>query len=161
MNAEISGPSPRFVLYRFYDIDERLLYIGKSIDLRTRFVSHMRTKLWWNKVVKMVTEDFLDDLQLLNAEKEAIINENPIYNIQHKQSSIILTDNVDMCNLLLEASKRLIDAEIEIACAREALAIKLKQALEMHSAIEISKLTGLERTRIYSIVNRDRYVKKN
>lgn len=70
-------------LYRFYDTNERLLYIGITNSLPHRLGQHNETKPWWLDVSQVVIEHYNDRQAVLDAERDAIIREEPLYNIQH------------------------------------------------------------------------------
>lgn len=72
-----------FVLYRFFDGDGRLLYIGLSGGFGKRLTSHRGTKDWWPEVVRIELERYPDMASVLAAERTAIMNEQPLYNVQH------------------------------------------------------------------------------
>lgn len=71
-------------LYRFYDKDDQLLYVGITIDPGTRWGQHAKDKTWWTEVVRTTIEQFPTRADVLMAERVAIQTENPKYNIMHK-----------------------------------------------------------------------------
>ena len=90
-------------LYRHYDKDGNLLYIGISFSAILRQSSHSKNSYWWWKVSRIEVENFPDRSSVLEAERQAIISESPIHNIVHNK--LILDDckfdqNID--NLLLK-----------------------------------------------------------
>lgn len=72
-------------LYRHYDEANKLLYVGVSISALTRYLSHKNGSDWSDEAVRMEVEWFNSREEALDAEIEAIKNELPIYNIQHKR----------------------------------------------------------------------------
>ena len=70
-------------LYRHFDKDGQLLYIGVSANTMARLSQHQQTAQWLIKAVKMTTEWFSDRQIALEAEKIAIEKEKPIHNIKH------------------------------------------------------------------------------
>lgn len=66
-------------LYRFYDREGRVLYIGVSKCPRYRFNAHMRT-LWWPAAYCYRTEIYPYMNAALDAERAAIKAERPIWN---------------------------------------------------------------------------------
>ena len=70
-------------LYRHFDKDDQLLYIGVSANTMARLSQHQQTAQWLIKAVKMTTEWFRDRQIALEAEKIAIEKEKPIHNIKH------------------------------------------------------------------------------
>lgn len=67
-------------LYRIYDADERLLYVGISNNLDGRMSKHRRRD-WWRDARYMEVRWFDDRTSALSAERHAIRDEDPIYNV--------------------------------------------------------------------------------
>lgn len=72
-------------VYRFYDAQDRLLYIGVSMNLLARWKAHDRQKDWWRQVVRATIEHFDTREAALEAEETAIRTEKPLYNVTHNQ----------------------------------------------------------------------------
>lgn len=68
-------------LYRFFDADGELLYVGITCDPGSRFKQHRRGKSWWHEIARIELEQFSSRVELEQAEREAIPKENPKYNI--------------------------------------------------------------------------------
>ncbi|MFE9286691.1 GIY-YIG nuclease family protein [Streptomyces olivaceus] len=73
----------RTALYRLYDIDDRLLYIGIAVDPETRLRVHSREKTWWPMVAQRSIEWFADRPAAEAAERSAIVTEKPVHNVSH------------------------------------------------------------------------------
>ncbi len=71
-------------LYRFFSADDVLLYVGITCDIGHRWTKHSYEKVWWNEVSRTTIEHFDDRRSVLEAEREAIVNEKPAYNIRLK-----------------------------------------------------------------------------
>lgn len=69
-------------LYRFFDADGDLLYVGITCDPGSRFKQHRRGKSWWHEIARIELEQFSSRVELEQAEREAIPKENPKYNIK-------------------------------------------------------------------------------
>lgn len=79
--------SSEHALYRFYDIDGRLLYIGISLNPGSRWKQHRDDKPWWHDVAQVTVERLPSRQVALAAEQAAIVAERPRYNIIHNRSS--------------------------------------------------------------------------
>lgn len=79
----MTDPLTPHALYRFYDIQGRLLYVGITLDLGARWAHHSKNKTWWLDVVRGTVEHFEDRPAVLAAEKAAIIAEAPLWNVIH------------------------------------------------------------------------------
>jgi predicted GIY-YIG superfamily endonuclease len=78
MNA---GPH---ILYRCFNADRELLYIGITNDIDNRLRQHSRTAPWWKEFDSCSQDDrFEDRWTLERAERAAILAEEPLYNISH------------------------------------------------------------------------------
>jgi hypothetical protein len=78
------GAPERTALYRFFDADDELLYVGISRDPAERWKQH-RDKPWWRDVAMRVVEWHDDRPSAERAERKAIQTEGPRYNVQHNQ----------------------------------------------------------------------------
>ena len=71
-------------LYRHFDQEGCLLYIGVSISALHRFVQH-RAAEWFLRIKRVEIESFATREEALLAESAAIKSEKPLFNIAHKQ----------------------------------------------------------------------------
>ena len=76
-----SGFAPESVhsLYRYFDRDHRLLYVGETSSLGARFTGH-QGKSWMSRVIRCEIEHYLTAEEAKEAEKWAIREETPIHN---------------------------------------------------------------------------------
>jgi predicted GIY-YIG superfamily endonuclease len=75
-------------LYRFYDEEHVLLYVGITTDLPWRLQGHAGDKDWWIEVTEIRVEHFGNRIEAEEAERRAIRIERPMYNVQHNQSEV-------------------------------------------------------------------------
>jgi predicted GIY-YIG superfamily endonuclease len=74
-------------LYRHFDKDGGLLYVGISNSLLRRTHQHSKFSNWFDQITNITIEDIGEDRgQALIIEKETIIKEKPKYNIHHNVS---------------------------------------------------------------------------
>lgn len=69
-------------LYRHFNKAGELLYIGVSCRILQRVKEHSKHSHWWLEIARIEIEHFKDRAEVLEAEREAIKNEKPKYNIQ-------------------------------------------------------------------------------
>lgn len=69
------------ILYRWWDADGRLLYVGKSISLFARMQAHRRSSRFFAEAAAMTLERLPNEIELAHAEMRAIRTEGPLYNI--------------------------------------------------------------------------------
>ena len=69
-------------LYRFYDKDKRLLYVGISVRGPRRWREHASDKVWYSDVATATMEHFPTTVEALKAEEAAIKTEAPAYNVE-------------------------------------------------------------------------------
>lgn len=79
--------TPHYV-YRMYDDDGQLLYVGISKTLATRLTQHHRDKPWAAQIASVVGKRYTSREAARAAEIEAIQKENPQYNIQDRAKSV-------------------------------------------------------------------------
>jgi len=68
-------------LYRHFDGDGCLLYVGISLSAVARLAEHRRESHWYSQIARVEIENFEDREDALEAEAEAIRNEKTLYNI--------------------------------------------------------------------------------
>lgn len=68
-------------LYRFFDRDGDLLYVGISTDPRKRMNDHRVHKSWWSRSTRVELEHYGSWDEARAAEKVAIKVENPVHNV--------------------------------------------------------------------------------
>lgn len=68
-------------LYRFFDADDQLLYVGRTINPGRRWRDHEKQKPWFDAVAKVTREVLPSALLLAEAEQVAIETEHPLHNI--------------------------------------------------------------------------------
>lgn len=78
-------PPQAHALYRFYADDGTLLYVGITLDPGARWRAHRDDKPWWQQIVNITVETYTDRCSVLDAERAAIIAEQPRYNIVHNR----------------------------------------------------------------------------
>jgi predicted GIY-YIG superfamily endonuclease len=77
MSAEI------FTLYRFFDAQDRLLYVGITGDVTKRWRDHHRQKPWMKDVARATLTHYGSREELAVAEVQAIQTERPVHNVVH------------------------------------------------------------------------------
>ena len=78
-------------LYRHFDKDDNLLYVGITFNQFTRLNDHKYASGWYNDITKVTFEKHPDRASAIQAEKKAINEENPKYNIQRYRGKTELT----------------------------------------------------------------------
>lgn len=84
MVAPVTKEQPH-ALYRFWNAEGHLLYVGLTVDPGARWKAHGREKSWWTEVVTVTLEWFPDRDSVEIAEIKAIREEKPRYNVVHNQ----------------------------------------------------------------------------
>lgn len=67
-------------LYRHFDKNDNLLYVGISASAIKRLIDHKSQSSWFNKTTKVTIEKFENRGAVIEAENKAILSEHPIYN---------------------------------------------------------------------------------
>jgi predicted GIY-YIG superfamily endonuclease len=113
-------------LYRFFDKDDRLLYVGITKNYMTRLTNHIQSKNWIQQAVRCEFEHFDTREEASNAEIDAVQFENPIHNKQYasereKHLAAIIKHlkgdevaDLDEMHLAFVASVKKIDEELGI-----------------------------------------------
>jgi predicted GIY-YIG superfamily endonuclease len=69
------------VVYRLYDGEGSLLYVGCTVDPATRLRAHRRRQPWWDEVVSSEVVWYSSMDQAADVEQHAILAERPVYNV--------------------------------------------------------------------------------
>lgn len=72
----------RTALYRLFDKEGRLLYVGVAFDPAERWKDHAMFKPWWPLAVRKVIEWHPTRTEALLCEATAIRDESPLHNIK-------------------------------------------------------------------------------
>lgn len=73
--------SERTAVYRFYDKDDVLLYVGVTGDFEVRKSKHALTAKWWPEVARHELEWHSSRLDAFIAEATLIRDERPVHNL--------------------------------------------------------------------------------
>jgi hypothetical protein len=75
-------------LYRLYDDDGGLLYVGISYSAIARFAQHRASKPWIADVARIDIEThYVDRAEIERIERQAIADERPLHNVVHNRRS--------------------------------------------------------------------------
>lgn len=74
--------SRRTALYRLFDTEGRLLYVGIAFNPDSRWAGHSASKSWWTDVAEKRVEWHETRSEAVAAERAAIATELPLYNKQ-------------------------------------------------------------------------------
>lgn len=102
---------PVTILYRYFDAEGHLLYVGITDCLSIRNKQHSATAHWHKLVDEIKVKQFPDRPSALIAEGEAIRNENPIYNVNRGHRDILDVEGKPMvacehCGTLFELKRK-------------------------------------------------------
>lgn len=81
---EIMSQVTKTDLYRHFDENGTLLYVGVSLSAIYRLSQHKKGSHWHSKISRQEIEHFATREEALDAETRAIQNENPLYNKQKR-----------------------------------------------------------------------------
>lgn len=79
-------------VYRMYDIEGRLLYVGCSSDFVRRLNDHNSRKSWFSDIASIAVAHHSTRAEALVAEAAAIAAESPIHNVYHKPRYVQRSD---------------------------------------------------------------------
>jgi predicted GIY-YIG superfamily endonuclease len=72
-------------LYKLFDKNEELLYVGITEDVDKRLKEHA-SKPWFHEVTEHIIEPFRNRSAAASIEAEIILTEKPRHNVQHQRS---------------------------------------------------------------------------
>lgn len=79
MSAE--GRHETTELYRHFDSDGRLLYVGVSLSTLRRLTQHRDKSAWFQSIQRVTVERFPSRAAAFEAERRAIATERPLHNV--------------------------------------------------------------------------------
>jgi predicted GIY-YIG superfamily endonuclease len=85
------------VLYRMFNRDGVLLYVGITNNPKGRFRTHGELKSWWSEVATITLQHLPSRLHLEAAESDAIKNEGPLYNIARTAGAYVPRPKCPSC----------------------------------------------------------------
>lgn len=99
----------RTALYRLYDVNDVLLYIGISENPEARWKTHVSTAHWWPQVHRKTVEWHGGGCwgPVYNAEALAIKQERPVYNIAHSDWIAVLDSETGAVEYTLHPNAKL------------------------------------------------------
>jgi len=92
------------ILYRYFDEDDRLLYVGITKHQFQRFQAHAINTKWVELIHKATFEHYFSRSEVRHAEIAVIASENPLFNIQG-----IAADHPGSAKYLYDWSKHILD----------------------------------------------------
>lgn len=93
-------------LYRCFDADGRLLYVGCTVNLRHRFDAHRRES-WWTGMVARVRAEVYPESEARRRELYAIRSEGPRFNIAGRWALRFSWTESEYADYLLACEKAL------------------------------------------------------
>lgn len=70
-------------LYRLYNTDNQVIYVGVTANVGMRLGQHEYTKTWWGDVARVEVDTFAARPDALAAERAAIVTLSPVHNVTH------------------------------------------------------------------------------
>lgn len=80
-------------VYRHFDADGRLLYVGACANPVQRTIGHASQSNWYDRIVRIEIARFANGEEAWAAEADAIRHERPLYNLQYNDSKKYLHPN--------------------------------------------------------------------
>lgn len=97
----------RTQLYRHFDKDDQLLYVGVSLSTVVRLSQHREYSKWYDEIARVTIQNYDTRDEALEAETQAIRNENPKYNIKKtKIKEKLIEQNTQIIKQKIEESKK-------------------------------------------------------
>lgn len=76
-----------YTVYKLYDAQDELLYVGFTARGFRRIDEHLREKPWFDAVTDIQFERFANEHRALDREASLVLLQNPRYNVAYKQKS--------------------------------------------------------------------------
>jgi len=105
--------SPQWVVYRCYDANDWLLYVGCTCDLPRRMQQHSSQSLWFPHVARTeASQPYRDSRRAFDAEAATILAEAPAFNKVHNLTRVLS----QMCEdeFFLEDARPLVGISVQM-----------------------------------------------
>lgn len=147
MSLTSENTSKPQALYRFYDADGELLYIGITSNPGARWKRHAGDKPWWTEVASTTIEHFGTREDVEVAERSAIRAERPKYNRQHNSSngSTRGSRSARAVDRLRPAIERIIGNEIDEEILAESISMLCGYVAASYDSVGESSIADLEK----------------
>lgn len=119
-------------LYRHFDANGELLYVGISLSAINRLAQHKGASHWFNEIARVDITCYPDRKSVIDAESAAITNENPKHNLKRPPQSV-------MSDAQAEASRR-------------NLVSRIVQFNPMYSVQEASKVLAIPDQKVKELI---------
>ncbi|WP_049566820.1 GIY-YIG nuclease family protein [Streptomyces sp. SBT349] len=77
------GASAPTTLYRLYDAEGVLLYVGITANREQRWEGHRRSSSWWKQVARKELSSYPSRKLAVIAERNAVRKELPVHNVEY------------------------------------------------------------------------------
>lgn len=128
-------------LYRMFDSNGDLLYVGISCNPPVRIKQHSRDKDWFPEVRTITLESFHTRDELEQAEKRSIQTEHPKYNVMHSRPLVERADNAK-ATTLSEINRRLSILEVELRLLAEKKSAELPKVISKDQFMSVTGLSN-------------------
>lgn len=128
-------------LYRHFDKDKNLLYIGISLNTLNRLGQHRRNAHWFKSISAVTIEHFTTRSEALHAETSAIQQENPLHNIKNKRHP---------AGIFLEKSRF-----ERLENAKDELTHKVTTLNAVYTSQEIASELGIQHKQVRECIDKD------
>lgn len=106
--AFLAAVSEQAGVYRMYDINQTVIYVGKAKQLKKRLASYFRKDLGSNKTRALVKQITAIDVTVTHTEGEALILENNYIKKYQPKYNILLRDDKSYPYLLITDRKSVV-----------------------------------------------------
>jgi len=80
--------SESFVVYRFYDALDRLLYVGQSVSVAARLAGHRKDKGCWEDIQRIELIHCANKREMDDLERQLIEELHPLHNVRWARSRV-------------------------------------------------------------------------
>lgn len=137
----MSEPLDPTALYRYFDSNGDLLYVGISVDPDTRWKSHLYSRAEWPRLATSRTDEWFNTRETAEAaEIVAIKTERPRFNASHNFIEAAFTPSIWMPPIVGQLKRQVIAVRVrqEIESGNWPIGVRIPSASQIAAETQVS-----------------------
>lgn len=130
-------------LYRHFDKDDILLYVGISLSTVNRLSQHREVSPWFDQITRVTIEHYQSRQEALAMERQAIKNEKPKFNLRNNKEVKDIFDSERIRQSRIYSLQKIVNFEFLYSVDEAAAALNVGR-MQVVRLIDDGKLSFVE-----------------